>query len=187
MTGRIERAQKELDLTVRWTAFPLHPETPEAGRSLEDLFAGRGVDIPAVLARLKSTAAGLGLPFTARSMTYNSRRAQVLGKWAEAEGRGDAFHLLAFEAYFAHGRNIALMDVLMELAAAVGLDPQVARTVLDEGRFETAVDQDWQRSREMGITAVPTFQMGGRRLVGAHPYEAIRDLALAAGATPRGG
>lgn len=174
-----------MDLTIRWTAFPLHPETPEAGRSLEDLFAGRGVDIPAVLGRLKSTAAGLGLPFTERAMTYNSRRAQELGKWAEAEGRGEQFHRLVFDAYFAHGRNIALMDVLMDLAAAVGLDPKAARMVLDEGRLETAVDEDWQRSRTMGITAVPTFQIQGRRLVGAHPYEAIRDLAVTAGAAPR--
>jgi len=174
-----------LDLKVQWTAFPLHPETPEEGRTLEELFAGRGVDIPAVLARLKSTAAGLGLPFSERSMTYNSRRAQELGKWAEAEGRGDRFHLLVFEAYFAHGRNIAGLDVLMELAVAAGLDRQAARTVLAQGRFKAAVDEDWRRSREMGVTAVPTFYIGGRRLVGAHPYEAIRDLAVAAGALPR--
>ncbi len=174
-----------MDLTIRWTAFPLHPETPEEGRTLDELFAGRGVDIPAVLARLKSTAAGLGLPFTERNMTYNSRRAQELGKWAEEEGRGDAFHLLAFEAYFAHGRNIGRLDVLQELAAAAGLDPQEARKVLAQGRYQAAVDADWQRSRELGITAVPTFQIQDRRLVGAHPYEAIRDLAISAGATHR--
>ncbi len=174
-----------MDLTVRWTAFPLHPETPDGGRSLEELFAGRGVDIPAVLARLKSTAADLGLPFTARSMTYNSRRAQELGKWAEAEGRGERFHHLVFEAYFAHGRNIAQLQVLAELVAAAGLDPAAAQRVLDEGRYQAAVDADWRRSRELGITAVPTFQIQGRRLVGAHPYEAIRDLALLAGAAAK--
>jgi predicted DsbA family dithiol-disulfide isomerase len=144
------------------------------------------VDIPAVLARLKSTAAGLGLPFTERNMTYNSHRAQELGKWAEAEGRGDAFHLLVFEAYFAHGRNIAHLDVLMDLAAAAGLDPETARSILAQARYKAAVDADWQRSREYGITAVPTFQIGDRRLVGAHPYDAIRNLAIAAGAMPRG-
>jgi predicted DsbA family dithiol-disulfide isomerase len=174
-----------LDLAIQWTAFPLHPETPEEGRTLEDLFAGRGVDIPAVLARLKSTAAGLGLPFTARSMTYNSRRAQELGKWAEEEGRGEAFHRLVFEAYFAHGRNIARLDVLMDLAATAGLDPLAVRTVLDQGRYKQAVDLDWQRSHAQGITAVPTFQINGRRLVGAQSYEAIRDMAIAAGAKPR--
>lgn len=174
-----------MDLTIQWTAFPLHPETPDEGRSLDELFAGRGVDIPAVLARLKSTADDLGLPFTARSMTYNSRRAQELGKWAEAEGRGETFHRLVFDAYFAHGRNIGHLDVLLELAAAAGLDPLEAQRILDQKRYKAAVDQDWQRSRELGITAVPTFQVQGRRLVGAHPYEAIRDLALAAGAAPR--
>jgi len=174
-----------LDLTIRWTAFPLHPETPDEGRSLDELFAGRGVDIPAVLARLKRTADDLGLPFTERSMTYNSRRAQELGKWAEAESRGETFHRLVFEAYFAHGRNIGHLEVLIELAAAAGLDPQEARMVLTQSRYQSAVDADWQRSRDLGITAVPTFQIQGRRLVGAHPYEALRDLALAAGATLR--
>jgi predicted DsbA family dithiol-disulfide isomerase len=174
-----------LDLTIRWTAFPLHPETPYEGRTLEDLLAGRGLDIPAVMARLQRTADDLGLPFTARRMTFNSRAAQELGKWAESQGCGERFHRLVFEAYFAQGRNIAQWDVLKNLVAAAGLAPGAAEAALSQGRYKAAVDQDWQRCREMGITAVPTFLMGGRRVVGAQPYEALRQLALAAGAMPR--
>lgn len=174
-----------MDLTVRWTAFPLHPETPDEGRTLEEMFAGRGLDIPAMLARLKHTAAGLGLPFTERSMTFNSRRAQELGKWAEAMGAGETFHRLVFEAYFAHGRNIAQWDILKDIVAAAGLEPDTAEQVLRQESHRDAVDQDWQRCRSMGITAVPTFYMGGRLLVGAQPYEAIRNLALSAGVVPK--
>jgi predicted DsbA family dithiol-disulfide isomerase len=176
--------QNELDLTVRWTAFPLHPETPLEGRTLEDLFAGRGLDIPAVTASLKRTADELGLPFTARAMTYNSRRAQELGKWAEDQGRGEIFHRLVFDAYFARGRNIAKMEVLAEIASAAGLDQRAAEEILNQGVYKAAVDQDWLRCREVGISAVPTFFMGGRLLVGAQPYEAIRALVMAAGARP---
>jgi len=174
-----------LDLAVRWTAFPLHPETPDEGRTLEELFAGRGLDIPAVLGRLKRIAADLGLPFTERRMTYNSRRAQELGKWAEENQRGEEFHRLVFEAYFGKGLNIAQWDVLRDLATAAGLDPHAAEKVLRQEAFKAAVDQDWQRCRAMRITAVPTFHMGGRLLVGAQAYEAIRDLALSAGAVPK--
>jgi len=175
--------QQELDVQIQWVAFPLHPETPEDGRTLADLFAGRMVDIPKMVGRLKSVADDLGLPFTSRTMTYNSRRAQELGKWAEAMGKGDAFHRAAFEAYFAHGRNIAKPDVLKELAVAVDLDPRAAELALEQGTYKTAVDQDWQRCRDMGITAVPTFHMNGRFLVGAQDYNAIKQLALDAGAT----
>ena len=58
------------------------------GRSLEDLFRGQPVDIPEILARLKSVARAEGLPFGNREMTYNSRPAQELGKWAESRGEG---------------------------------------------------------------------------------------------------
>jgi predicted DsbA family dithiol-disulfide isomerase len=39
--------------------------------------------------------------------------------------------------------------------------------------FKTAVDQDWLRSHQLGITAVPTFRMNGENLVGAKPYEQL--------------
>jgi predicted DsbA family dithiol-disulfide isomerase len=165
-----------LEITVRWTAFPLHPETPPEGLSLEELFAGRNIDIPAMLAQMRRVAAGEGLPFGDRRHTYNSRLAQELGKWAETQGRGDAFHRLAFRAYFADGKNIAQPSVLCDLAEAAGLSPVDAETVLRQRRFAAAVDQDWQRSRQMGVTAVPTFVASGRRLVGAQPYPKLLDL-----------
>ncbi len=146
------------------------------------MFAGRGMDIPRMLDRLKRTADELGLPFTTRSMTFNSRRAQELGKWADQTGHGDAFHHAVFEAYFAKGLNIAQLDVLSGLAVQVGLDAGEVQRVLAQGLYIGAVDTDWQRCHEVGITAVPTFQMGGRFLVGAQPYEALRQLALSAGA-----
>jgi predicted DsbA family dithiol-disulfide isomerase len=156
---------------VHWTAFPLHPETPPDGQSLEDLFAGRPINIPEMLAHLRNTAHQLGLPFGDRHMTYNSRRAQELGKWAENGGRGDAFHNAVFKAYFANGLNIATDTVLMDIAQSVGLDSQEARTVIEQGQYRDAVDRDWQRSRNMGITAVPTFVMNQQRLVGAQTYQ----------------
>jgi predicted DsbA family dithiol-disulfide isomerase len=160
-------------VAVQWTAFPLHPETPEQGRTLEELFAGRGLDIPQMLARLEQTAGELGLPFGRRTMTYNSRRAQELGKWAEEQGRGEAFHRAVFHAYFADGLNIARIDVLRRLAERVGLNPDHVIDVLNTQRFKAAVDADWQRARRLGVNAVPTFKIHDRVLVGAQTYEAI--------------
>ncbi len=165
-------------MTVKWIAFPLHPDTPEEGISLETLFAGRNIDIPGMLAHMRQVAAAEGLPFGDRRHTYNSRLAQELGKWAEDHGRGDAFHHLAFRAYFAEGKNLAKSNVLRDLASAAGLSATEADVVLTERRYAEAVDRDWATSRQMGITAVPTFSFGGRRLVGAQPYEKLRDLVI---------
>ncbi len=167
--------------------FPLHPETPQEGRTMEDLFAGRGLDVPAMMARLKRKAEELGLPFGVRTMTFNSRRAQELGKWAWGQGAGPAYDDAVFRAYFAEGRNIAETGVLLEAAAAAGLDRDQAAQALESGQFAAAVDGDWARSRTMGVTAVPTFVAGGRGLVGAQSYEALEGLVRAAGASPRGG
>ena len=125
---------------------------------------------------MRQVAAAEGLPFGDRNHTYNSRLAQELGKWAETRGRGEAFHRLAFRAYFAEGRNIAQPPVLVDLASLAGLLPAEAEAVLAERRFAAAVDADWARSKQLGINAVPTFCVNGRRLVGAQPYEKLKDL-----------
>jgi predicted DsbA family dithiol-disulfide isomerase len=161
----------------------LHPETPEEGLTLAELFAGRSVDIPALLDHLKKVADECGLPFGAREKTFNSRRAQELGKWAESLGRGEEFHLAAFRVYFAEGLNIAKVSVLTELVEAMNLEGAEAKRVLADGVFRQLVDRDWAYSRANSITAVPTFMADGRTVVGAHPYEELEKLVLAAGAS----
>ena len=163
-------------MDVEWLAFPLHPETPEEGVSLQELFKGRNFDIDAMMLHLKSVADSVGLPLGNRKKTYNSRLAQELGKWAEQEGRGDAFHMAMFKAYFVDGINLAKIDLLVEIAAALSLDGKAARRVLEKRTYKDAVDQDWQQAYERGITAVPTFMVNGMRLVGAQPYEAMEKL-----------
>jgi predicted DsbA family dithiol-disulfide isomerase len=176
---------KEYEIEVRWLAFPLHPETPDEGLTLEELFAGHRVDIPAIQERLKRVAESLNLPLADRIKTYNSRLAQELAKWAEAEGKGDEFHHAVFKAYFAEGKNISNADELMTLAASLGLPAEEARRVIAERRFREAVDADWERSRALGITAVPTFMMGIQRIVGFQPYEALAQLVESNGARQR--
>jgi predicted DsbA family dithiol-disulfide isomerase len=168
--------KENFGINIRWTAFPLHPETPEEGLALEALFAGRPVDVPSMLARMKAVAAAEGLPFGDRKMTFNSRRAQELAKWAETQGQGEAFHDTVFRAYFVNGKNIAHIGILIELAEGLGLSGSEAEQVLESRTFKEAVDQDWLRSRQLGVTAVPTFHYQGQSVVGAQPYELLARL-----------
>ncbi len=162
-----------------WTAFPLHPDTPQEGMTLEQLFAGRPINIEQVLEHLSSVAAEIGLPLGNREKTYNSRLAQELGKFAERQGFGDQFHMAAFKAYFADGLNIALDSTLTDLGTSIGLSESDVRDVLAKRTFKDAVDADWNRSYQKGVTAVPTFMLNGMSLVGAQPYEKLVQLVEA--------
>ncbi len=173
---RIEKLRKNFEVDIQWKAFPLHPETPEEGRTLEELFAGRNIDVAQVMARLKSVADELELPWGERKKTYNSRLAQELGKWAESKGKGESFHDAVFRAYFVDGKNIGKVDVLANLAKSVGLPEKEASKVLQSRTFKDAVDSDWARSRELGITAVPTFVIDHHAVVGAQPYEVLEQF-----------
>lgn len=165
--------------------FPLHPETPKEGRTLEDLFAGRGVDIRANYLRMKGLMEAEGLPYGERTHTYNSRLAQELGKWADTQDGGAAIHDALYRAYFVGARNIGDEDVLIGVADSVGLPTDAARDVLTNRTFSDAVDADWMRSREVGVTGVPTFVCGGYGVVGAQPYEMLEQLVVQAGAERR--
>ena len=139
------------------------------------------MNIREMMLKLKQVAAGEGLPFGERTMTYNSRMAQELGKWAEDQGKGDAFHHAAFKAYFEEGRNIAQEGVLMEMAVRAALDPKEAQKIMRQRAFSEAVDDDWRRAFELDIRAVPTFLMGGRRLVGAQSYDVLERFVVPQG------
>ena len=177
--------KKNYEIDIRWTAFPLHPNTPEEGLTLEQLFAGRSIDVGEVMAGLKKVADEEGLPFGDRDMTYNSRLAQELGKWAESKGIGESFHNAVFRAYFVEGRNIGKIQELVDVARSVNLSGDEAKEVLEARGFKEAVDSDWSRSRSMGVTAVPTFLLDNRFVVGAQPYEVLEQLLNVSGVKKR--
>jgi predicted DsbA family dithiol-disulfide isomerase len=166
-------------------AFPLHPEIPEQGLSLEELFAGRAFDVRVMSLRLRRAAEELGLPLGERTKTFNTRLAQELAKWAEGQGRGDEYHQAAFRACFVEGTNIGKPDELLDLAASIGLPRDEARRIIERRFFREAVDADWARSRDLGITGVPTFVMRDKRVVGAQPYEMLERFVKGCGTAKR--
>jgi predicted DsbA family dithiol-disulfide isomerase len=166
---------------VQWVYFPLHPDTRPEGLPLADLFAGRGYDLDAMHRRMLGLMSAEGLPYGRRTHTYNSRLAQELAKWADAQPDGGAIHDALYKAYFVDGRNIAEIPVLLEIAKSVGLPADLAHEVLIRRTFKDAVDADWEKARHYGITGVPTFVSGRSKVVGAQPYEQLSTLVRTAG------
>ena len=167
----IEKLKANYPVDIRWIHFPLHPETPPEGKSLAELFAGR--DITPIKLRLQGLMAEAGLPYGERTHTYNSRLAQELGKWADTQEGGEAIHDSLYRAYFVDNINIANIESLLNIAESVGLDREAARQLIEKREFKAAVDEDWQRSRDTGVTGVPTFYAKDLMVVGCQPYETL--------------
>ena len=152
---------------------------------MAELYAGRGMDPEAMHNRMKGLMDDEGLPYGRRTHTYNSRLAQELGIWGDTQPNGEAIHDALYRAYFVDARNIGNVDVLLKIVEETGLSVGGAREVLDSREFKGAVDADWAKSRETGVTGVPTFIAGGFGVVGAQPFEALEKLIKEAGAVPR--
>jgi len=172
----IEKLKQNYPITTRWIHFPLHPETPQEGKSLAELFAGR--DLTPMRERMKALMAEAGLEYGDRTHTFNSRLAQELGKWADSQAGGEAIHNALYRSYFVDNKNIGDVDELVVIAEAVELDGDEARRIIIEREFKQAVDEDWQRSRKAGVTGVPTFYGNGLVVVGCQPYETLEKFVL---------
>lgn len=181
----MRRLETEYEVRAEYSYFPLHPDTPEQGRRLADLFAGREALIDEMQRRLRELMAAEGLAYAERTHTYNSRLAQELAVWGDRLGVTDPLHDALFHAYFVEGRNLARIEVLIEVAATAGLDPDEAGSVLGERRFAPTVDAHWSTARELGVSGVPTFVAGGYGVVGAQPYEALEALMERVGVARR--
>jgi predicted DsbA family dithiol-disulfide isomerase len=152
----------------------LHPDTPAEGLALADLFRGR--DLSGMHRAMSARMAAAGLEYADRARTYNSRLAQELACWAETQAGGAAIHKALFRAYFVENRNLAQGDVLLDVAAAAGLDVAQARNALEQRTFRTQVDRDWEYSHQNGITGVPAFLARNQVIVGCQPYTVLEQF-----------
>lgn len=170
---------------MRYTYYPLHPETPTEGQPLTALFAGREASLEDMKHRLGALMTKEGLEYGDRTHTYNSRLAQELAVSGDEAGVTDALHDALFRAYFVDARNLALTEVLMDVARTAGLAPSETRTVIESRRNRTTIDAHWRRARSVGVTGVPTFIADGFGVVGAQPYEALEQLMSRVGVAKR--
>ena len=112
-----------------------------------------------------------GLSYNDRTHTYNSRLAQEIGAWAQSIDNKTSIHDNFFEAYFVQGLNVGLESVILDVVSKSGLDPKEAKKVIKNRLFMKKIDEDWKKSRNYGVTGVPTYVYQKQSMVGAQPFE----------------
>lgn len=155
---------------LRWHPFQLNPDMPEAGMDrrayLEAKFGGRDGAMSAyapVVAAFEE--AGIGADLGAIERTPNTLDAHRLIHWAGIEGRQTPVAHALFRAYFNEGRDISDPEVLADVADGAGLDAAVILRLLGSDADRDEIRARDAQAREMGVTAVPTFIVGGRHAV----------------------
>lgn len=172
---------------IEWHPFQLNPEMPAEGMDrhayLETKFGGRTGAARAYAPVLeRAEAAGLAIDFAAIRRTPNTLDAHRLIHWAGIEGVQDRMAMALFRAYFDEARDIGDHEVLSDLADGLGMDAALVRRLLATEADREDIRTRDTRFRQMGITGVPTFIVGGRHAVpGCQPADlwlkVIDDLA----------
>ena len=184
-SSTVPRLLRELDLSLDWRGFELHPSTPPGGKPLAALFPG--VDLASLHERTRQFAARFGVTgYQPPNFLNNTRRALAIAELARDRGVLDPFRKAAFDSHWRQGKNLELDADLRELAASVKLDPDEAIAAADAPSFLARVDAKQADARAEGVRGIPTFIFGDQTVVvGCQPYEALEAAALQAGAQRR--
>lgn len=145
--------------------------------SLEEYFGPERARQIRTVSPVRKLAEELGLTMRGERRLINSRRALAAAEVAREHDKFEAMHKALFKAYWEGTHDLTSIDDLCAVGAAVGLDPALIRSALEQGRFEDLIDANRREAEQVGINAIPAHIFGLRYLVlGAQPYEVLREV-----------
>ncbi|MCD9146875.1 DsbA family oxidoreductase [Pseudophaeobacter flagellatus] len=155
---------------IEWHPFQLNPDMPAEGMDrrayLEAKFGGKEAAVRAYAPVVENAEkAGLKIDFEGMQRTPNTINAHRLIHWAGIEAKQGAMVDALFDAYFTQARDIGDTDVLVEIAANVGLEADVVRKLLSGDSDREDIRNRDAHSRKMGVTSVPTFIIANQHAV----------------------
>jgi predicted DsbA family dithiol-disulfide isomerase len=186
----LERLGGEVEATVRVEPFELNPDMGPAGEQVVPYIArkyGRTPEqIAQVQARIRESGAAVGFTFGKREHVWNTFDAHRLLHWASLEGRAVELKRELLQAYHGEGRNPGAADVLVELAARVGLDPARAKAIVEGDEFAAEVRSRERFWVEQGVSGVPFIVVNNAYAIeGAQPAEAFEQALRQIAASPQ--
>lgn len=95
-----------------------------------------------------------------------TRKAHELTEFAREEDCYHAVRRALFVAHFVDRRDIGRIDLLVEIAAAAGLDRSGAKAALDVDRFEATVRRHRELAKNRNVAEVPAVVHEARRIEG---------------------
>ena len=172
---RVDRLEREFGVDVEWKGFEIHPETPVGGSDLASLGFDEAT-ATAIHSQVQQLSEEAGLKLNLPSRISNSRLALQIAEFAKEKGKFKEYHEAVFRAYWQEAKDIGHRKQLFSLAAQTGLDMEELESYLESGKAAGKLNQHLQEVREYGISGVPTFIIGDKMVVGAQPYEVLKEI-----------
>ena len=174
---------------VRWFPFQLNPDLPAEGISRAEHIARKfgtkkGADIYAQVAGVGSTV-GIAFAFDRIARQPNTLASHSLIALAGEHGLQDDMVETLFTAYFLDGEDLTRDEVLVRLAAQVGLPAdEVTDALGDRDKLEQVAGLD-EQARGNGVEGVPFF-IFNRKLAasGAHEPGSLLEAMIKSEAIP---
>ena len=184
---RLDAARKlrpGIDLQIRWRAFQLNPDMPEAGMDRQTYLNVKfgGPDRAQELyGHIRRVGEDVGIPFRFDEIprTPNTLAAHRLVRYAQQPeiDKAEALVEALFDAYFLKGRDIGDHEVLAAIADGVGIPKADALALLDGADYADEIRADDHYARRLGIGGVPCFIVNGKyALSGAQEPESFLPL-----------
>jgi predicted DsbA family dithiol-disulfide isomerase len=148
VTEETLRSLVEGELVVDHRAYELFPEP-------EPLGAAQEVDLS-----LADLATRAGIELRTPDFRPRTRKAHEAARFARGSGVEGEMRRAIFAAYLGEGRDIGRIDVLTELAAGIGLDPEELKIALDIDRYRPDVLHDLDVARRLRIPGTPAVFVG---------------------------
>lgn len=172
----LDRIRREMgdDVDIDWHSFELRPE-PEPTLDPNAEYLHR-VWSQSVYPMAEDRGMTLKLP----PVQPRSRKAHEAAEFARESGLLDEMNQALFKAFFEEGRDLADIDVLLDIGQSVDLDADGLREALESNRYTQRVVEDQHLARQIGISGVPaliiTAGAQAYLISGAQPYETVKDV-----------
>ncbi|WP_313691404.1 DsbA family oxidoreductase [Halorarum halobium] len=178
------RDGREADLEVDWRFFDLRAQKRGPDGEIDDS-VDDGKD-EAYFEQVRENVARLREEYGAEEMldldgtpdvdSWDAQQAALFVKREHDAATFRAFYDAVIDAYWTEGREIGDVDVLADLAADAGLDPDPIRAATEDEELAAELRSRFEETRQRGVTGVPTFVADGRTARGAVPPSHLERL-----------
>lgn len=170
-TERVVDLAREFSLEAEWLGVEIHPEYPDEGKRRKK--TERTIRISETL---ENVAAEAGVEIKLPGFVTNSRLCLEGAEFAKEKNSFMEFHKACYTAYFWEGKNIGLLETVLEAGEKAGLCPEELSESLRKRSFSEKIEKNMESARENLVFGVPTLYLGELRIHGIQPLESYRKL-----------
>jgi len=179
LTKALAQLEGEIAAEIRWRPFELNPQMPAEGEQqeahLQRKYRRSAEEGAGLRGQMKAIAEGAGVSLAWEgegeappAMMWNTRECHKLLTFALEQAGPQvqtALKLALFRAHFNQRANLGDREVLLDIAASLGLHRMAAKTALDDPELEARVLAEEAQAWDMNISGVPAMIINSKFMI----------------------